>query len=207
MVFSKGKKDKFSELLIQMTDNLKLTTKYCLEQNISNHHELQIFLEAVKEYESVGDELIQRITKELNSTFITPIDREDMLQLAIHIDDVLDGIEHTAAMLEMYSVTHLTDHMKKFLSINHQCADEISQAITCLSQKKLQAISPYSSKLKEHEAHGDNLLRTAIKNLFATVKDPIKIIQYKDIYESLEGISDSCRKVANTLDTIVMKNA
>ncbi|PGT79246.1 DUF47 domain-containing protein [Bacillus sp. AFS040349] len=207
MVFSKGKRDKFSELLLKMTDNLQSTTQYCIEQNISNHHELQIFLEAIKEYESTGDELIQTITRELNQTFITPIDREDILQLAIDIDDVLDGIEHTAALFEMYSVTNVTEHMKKFVNINHQCAVEISLAITCLSQRKLQAISPYSLKLKEHEANSDNLLRTAVKNLFATVKDPIKIIQYKDIYESLEGIVDSCRKVANTLDSIVMKNA
>lgn len=207
MMFSKGKKDKFSELLLSITSNLQETTYFCVEKPVSNHHELQLFLENVKEYESTGDELIQKITKELNQTFITPIDREDMLQLALHIDDVLDGIEHIAGLLEMYSVTSLTDQMKKFFRINHQCASEISEAITLLSLKKLQAIPVHSSALKEHEANSDNLLRTALKNLFATEKDPIKIIQYKDIYESLEGIVDSCRKVANTLDSIVMKNA
>lgn len=207
MMFSKGKKDKFSELLLNITSNLQETTKFCVEQKIANHHDLQIFLEHVKEYESAGDELIQRITIELNQTFITPIDREDILQLALHIDDVLDGIEQVAALLEMYSVTSLTDHMKKFLQINHQCSIEISEAVTLLSLKKLQSIPAYALKLKEHETNSDNLLRTAVKNLFANVKDPIKIIQFKDIYESLESIVDSCRKVANTLDSIVMKNA
>ncbi len=207
MMFSKGKKDKFSELLLSMTSNLQETTYFCVEKTISNHHELQLFLENVKEYESTGDELIQKITKELNQTFITPIDREDILQLALHIDDVLDGIEHTAALLEMYSVTSMTEQMKTFFRINHQCATEITEAITLLSLKKLQSIPVHSSALKEHESNSDNLLRTALKNLFATEKDPIKIIQYKDIYESLEGIVDSCRKVANTLDSIVMKNA
>lgn len=207
MMFSKGKKDKFSELLLSITSNLQETTYFCVEKPISNHHELHLFLENVKEYESTGDELIQNITKELNQTFITPIDREDILQLALYIDDVLDGIEHTAALLEMYSVTNLTDQMKKFFRINHQCATEISEAITLLSLKKLPSIPVHSSALKEHEANSDNLLRTALKNLFASEKDPIKIIQYKDIYESLESIVDSCRKVANTLDSIVMKNA
>ncbi|WP_368657933.1 DUF47 domain-containing protein [Metabacillus halosaccharovorans] len=207
MRFSKGKKDKFSELLLNITSNLQETTKFCVEQDISNHHELQIFLENVKEYESAGDEFISSITKELNQTFITPIDREDILQLALHIDDVLDGIEHVAALLEMYSVTSLTEQMKKFLSINYQCATEIFEAVALLSVKKLQSIPAHSLKLKEHETNSDNLLRTAVKNLFATEKDPIKIIQYKEIYESLEGIVDSCRKVAITLDSIVMKNA
>lgn len=207
MVFSKGKIDKFSELLLKITSNLQDSTKFCVDHTISNHHELQIFLEKVKEYESAGDELIHSITRELNQTFITPIDREDILQLALHIDDVLDGIEHIAGLLEMYSVTYLTEQMKKFLQINHQCAVEIAEAVTLLSLKKLQSIPAYSLKLKEHEANGNNLLRTAVKNLFAHVKDPIKIIQYKDIYESLDGIVDSCRKVANTLDSIVMKNA
>lgn len=207
MVFSKGKKDKFSELLLKITDNLQQTTKYCLQQKITNHHELQLFLETVKEYETTGDSFIHIITKELNSTFITPIDREDILQLAVDLDDILDGIEHIAALLEMYSVTNLTDHMKKFIDIIHQCSIEISHAIECLSQKKLQEISPYSLKIKELESNSDNLLRLAVKNLFAVVKDPIKIIQHKDIYESLEGIVDDCRKVSNTLDSIVMKNA
>ncbi|APH03627.1 DUF47 domain-containing protein [Bacillus weihaiensis] len=207
MVFSKGKRDKFSELLVKITGNLEKTTRFCVEHTIANHHDLQLFLETVKDYENQGDEYIHIITKELNQTFITPIDREDILELAIQLDDVLDGLEHIGAMLEMYSVVELTEHMKKFIQTIHQCAIEISQAIECLSSKKLQDISTYSLRIKEHESNSDNLLRVAVKNLFAGVKDPIKIIQHKDIYEALEGIVDDCRKVANILDSIAMKNA
>jgi predicted phosphate transport protein (TIGR00153 family) len=207
MVFSRGKKDKFSEILVQITDNLQETAQFFLDQDISNHHELQVFLETIKEHELIGDTFVHTIIKELNETFITPIDREDILQLAVNLDDVLDGIEHIAGLLEMYSVTKPTDQMKKFVQKIYECSIEISGAIDYLSQKKLTAIAPYSQKIKEIEDHTDNLLRIAVKNLFATVKDPIKIIQYKEIYEALEGIVDDCRSVANTLDSIIMKNA
>jgi uncharacterized protein len=207
MFFLRGKKDKFSMLLLQITGNLQATTQFFLDHEISNQHELHIFLETIKKYETVGDTFVETLMKELNQTFITPIEREDILQLAVDLDDVLDDIEHVAGLFEMYSVTNPTEQMKKFVQKIHECSIEISSAIDCLSKKKLPAITPYALKIKELESNTDNLLRTAIKNLFANVKDPIKIIQYKEIYEALEGIVNDCRKVAITLESIIMKNA
>ncbi|WP_338788328.1 DUF47 domain-containing protein [Metabacillus sp. FJAT-53654] len=207
MVFFRGKKDKFSELLLKMTDNIQSATTFFLAQDISSNQGLQLLLKTIKEYEVNGDRYVETITKELSHTYITSIEREDLLQLAVYLDDVLDGMEHTAGLLEMYSVTKSTEHMKKFAQKIHDCSIEISSAINLLSRKKLLSITPYSLKIKELESDTNNLLRMSIKNLFATMKDPIMIFQYKEIYESLEGIVNDCCKVAKTLDTIIMKNA
>lgn len=206
-MFSKGKKDKFTLLLTDISENLRVASQFFLDHKISNPHDLKVFFETIKEYENKGDSIVHTMIKELNQAFITPIEREDLLQLTMVLDDVLDGIEEAAALLEMYSVVEPTDHMKKFVQNIHKCSLEIAEAIELLSNKKLSAISPHSVKIKEYESNCDNLLRTAVKNLFATEKDPIKIIQYKEIYETLEEIADSCQDVANTLDSIIMKNA
>lgn len=207
MVFAR-KKDRFFELLIDIAANTLEASQYFKDYEIKNAHDLKTFFETVKEYESKGDTFVHTVITELNQAFITPIEREDILQLTMILDDVLDGFEQSAALFEMYSVTNPTDHMKKFVGMLHQCTIEIASAIEILSNKKLTDMRKHAIKIKEYESNCDNLLRTAVKNLFATEKEnPIKIIQYKEIYETLEEIADSCQGVANTLESIIMKNA
>ncbi|PLR67607.1 MULTISPECIES: DUF47 domain-containing protein [Bacillaceae] len=203
----KRRKDKFSEMLSQISENLKETGQYFVDYKINNANDLKVFSETIKDYESKGDTFVHTIIMELNKAFITPIEREDILQLAMIMDDVLDGIEHSAALFEMYSVTKPTDYMVKFVDTINECTIEIAKSIDLLSNKKLSDIRTHAIRLKELESNCDNYLRTAVKNLFAIEKDPIKIIQYKEIYETLEEIADSCQGVANTLETIIMKNA
>jgi uncharacterized protein len=95
----------------------------------------------------------------------------------------------------------------KFVHLINESAKEISICIDLLSQKKLLDMRTHLIKIKEYESNCDNLQRLSVKHLFATEKDTIKIIQYKEIYETLEEIADSCQGVANTLESIIMKNA
>ena len=123
------------------------------------------------------------------------------------LDDVLDGIEHTTAMFEMYSVINTNEYMVKFVENIRLAVYEIEKAVELLSSKKLLQISDHAIKIKEIESICDGIHRQSIKNLFAVEKDPIRIIQYKEIYENLEEVADCCQNVANTLETIIMKNA
>ncbi|MFS8630312.1 MAG: DUF47 family protein, partial [Bacillales bacterium] len=138
---------------------------------------------------------------------ITPIEREDILRLTMMMDDVLDGCEETAALLEMYSITKTDEYMAKFANTIKYCTDEILKAIELLEQKKLPKIREHAIKIKDYEMKCDGILRQSIKHLFSVEKDPIRIIQYKEIYENLEEIADHCQDVANTLETIIMNNA
>ncbi|WP_042356590.1 DUF47 domain-containing protein [Bacillus rubiinfantis] len=201
------KQDKFSVLLNKISVNLKESSNFFTEYKLKNVSDLKIFSEKMKEYESKGDSFVHEIIKELNDAFITPIEREDILQLAMCMDDVLDGLEATAALFEMYSITQADDYMMQFVNAIEHSVVEIEKAVELMANKKLQQIREHAIKIKDYESQCDNILRQSIKNLFIVEKDPIRIIQYKEIYENLEDIADSCQTVANTLETIIMKNA
>jgi uncharacterized protein len=206
MLFS-SKKDKFSLKLADIATNLNECSKYFVEYKVNNINNLKELSENMKAFETKGDSYIHQIILELNKTFITPIEREDILQLAMHMDDVLDGLEHCSARFEMYSITEADEYMIKFVEWIHQCTVEISHAIELLSEKKLQNIRVHAIKIKDYESKCDDVLRASIKHLFANETNPIKVIQYKELYEMFEEIADSCQDVANTLETIVMRNA
>ncbi|MDX8342315.1 DUF47 domain-containing protein [Rossellomorea sp. YZS02] len=205
MVFKK--KDKFAILLSQIAGNLKVSAHYFADYKINNVSDLKEFSSTMKDYETKGDSYVHEVILDLNKVFITPIEREDILALAMSMDDVLDGLEHTSAMFEMYSITQADEYMLKFVEAIRQCSDEIEAAVELLSTKKWIQIREHAIKIKDYESKCDGILRQSIKHLFNTEKDPIRIIQYKEIYEELEQIADYCQNVANTFETIIMKNA
>lgn len=202
-----AKKDKFMSLLSDVAKNIKQSADYFADYKLKNVSDLKVFSEKMKEYEHKGDSMVHIMTKELNNAFITPIEREDILELTFRMDDVLDGLEHCAALFEMYSIINADEYMIKFVEAIKQCAVEIEIAVDTLSTKKLAQIRENAIKIKDLESVCDGVQRQSIKNLFTVEKDPIRIIQYKEIYENLEEIADSCQAVANTLETIIMKNA
>lgn len=201
------KKDKFNALLSDIAINLKDSANYFADYKLNNVSDLKIFSETMKEYETKGDSYVHEVIKELNNAFITPIEREDILFLAMSMDDVLDGFEQTADLFEMYSITKADDFMLKFVEAIRNCALEIEKSVELLSNKKLIQIREHAIKIKDYESQCDGILRQSIKHLFSVEKDPIRIIQYKEIYENLEEIADNCQSVANAFEGIIMKNA
>jgi uncharacterized protein len=201
------KKDKFAVYLENIASNLKESANFFAEYKLNNVSDLKIFSEKMKEYESKGDTMVHEVFKDLHNAFITFIEREDILTLTMSMDDVLDGLEHTAALFEMYSIVNADDYMLRFVDAIRSCASEIETAVDMLGTKKLLDMREHAIKIKELESKCDGILRESIKSLFVNEKDPIRIIQYKEIYEELENIADFCQAVANTLESIIMKNA
>ncbi|OIK13706.1 hypothetical protein BIV60_13630 [Bacillus sp. MUM 116] len=201
------KKDKFANFLSDISLNIKESAYFFADYKLKNVSDLKIFAEKMKEYESKGDTYVHDVIQELNNAFITQIEREDILELTMSMDDVLDGLEHTASLFEMYSITNEDEYMVKFVEAIRNCTDEIVKAIELLSSKKLRSIREHSIKIKDFESKCDGILRESIKHLFQVEKDPVRIIQYKEIYEELEEIADHCQTVANILETIIMKNS
>ncbi|MFP5116406.1 DUF47 domain-containing protein [Bacillaceae bacterium C204] len=203
----KKKKDKFFNYLKSISLNLKVSAHYFADYKFKNVNDLKVFSESMKEFESNGDTMVHDLINELNTAFITPIEREDILALSISMDDILNGLYHTAALFEMYSMIEMDDYMLKFVDVIKTCAAEIDVAIDLLSTKKLLNIREHAIKLKEMESYCDNIFRESIKHLFTFEKDPIQIIKYKQIYEGLEEIADCLKAVANTLEKIIIMNA
>ncbi|MBS4210738.1 DUF47 domain-containing protein [Bacillus sp. FJAT-50079] len=207
MVFKKSKKDKFAVLLEKISANLKESATYFAEFQFNGKEDTKIFAGKMKEFETIGDSYVHEVIKELNNSFITPIEREDILALSMIMDDVLDGMEHTAALFDMYSIAKSDEYILQFVDAIRKCVDEIDIAIGLIFSKKLPEIRPHAIKIKDFESKCDETLRHSIKHLFTVEKDPIQLIKYKELYEDLEDIADSCEGVANTLESIVMKNA
>lgn len=201
------KKDKFANYLSHISANLKESTAFFTDFKLEDEVSLKTFANKMKEYETKGDNLVHDIIQDLNNAFITPIDREDILSLTMSMDDVLDGLEHTAALFEMYNIIHADEFMLQFVKAIRSCSDEIDIAVDLLSSKKLPKIREHAIRIKDLESQCDDILRKSIKNLFNVEKDPIRIIQYKEIYEELEEVADACQQVANQLETVIMKNA
>lgn len=205
MAFKK-KKDIFFETLENMANTVVQAADY-FAQNSSNLSNMVEFTDQMKKYETECDNYTHTIIKELNKTFITPIERDDIMALATTLDDVLDGLEATASRFYMYGLKEADEYIVQFSEILRESAYEIQKAVHLLSQKKLLAIREYTIRLNDLENQGDELLRICTKNLFASVQDPIELIKRKEIYERLEATTDSCEHVANRLESIIMRNS
>ena len=201
LMFSK-KKDKFMVQLEEMVFNLDRAAIEFGKMDFNTHLDLKAYSDNIKTYESHGDELMHQVISDLNQTFITPIEREDILSLCNAIDDVLDAMEETSAMFEMYSIEYTDEYMAEFVENIQKAVAEMKLAVGLLVDKKLSHM-----RIKEFETNCDGILRQSMKHIFNSETDPITLIKIKDIYQSMEEIADKCQAVANNFETIIMKNS
>ncbi|WP_432353329.1 DUF47 domain-containing protein [Sporosarcina sp. A2] len=206
-MFSPRKTDPFFAALLTIAEHVQEAMHYANDYKVTSIADLKEVSIRLKKYETDGDDLIHELITKLNTSFMTPIEREDILQLAIKMDDILDGIEHFAANLEMFSLIEIDDYIQTFMDNIVKSTDEIVKAMKLLERRKLVEMRDHAVTIKEYERVCDEVLRTSIKQLFIREKDPIRIIQFKDIYELLEDIADYCQDVANMIETIIMRNA
>ncbi|MCA0757868.1 DUF47 family protein [Paenibacillus sp. N4] len=200
------KKDIFFKTFEEMADTIVEAVEY-FGKGLTDLSDVTVFAKTMKEYESKCDKYTHTILKELNKTFITPIERDDIMALTTSLDDVLDGIEACASRFEMYNITEKDEYITLFGDILVRSAHQIKKAIYLLTEKKLLAIREPNIALNELENQADDLLRVGIKSLFSNVTDPIELMKRKEIYEMLELTTDCCEDVADTLESIIMRNS
>ena len=200
------KPDKIMCLMLDLAQIMKDCGNYFNTFNIASPSDLKVFSEKVKDFEKNGDTILHEINVELNHAFITSIDHEDILMLAEKIDDVIDELEEVAIYFYMYRLTDVDDYMREFRKIIGESTEELYLAIDLIVKKQYKSVREHTISVKTNEENCDSMERKAIRNLFKKYTDPIKIIQYKDLYEMLESSVDACQAVAKALDLIVMKN-
>ena len=155
--------------------------------------------------ETEADVLTRDIFSELNKTFITPLDREDMQRIASKIDDVIDFMDGIAARIHSYQITTTPPYMKEMAEELVNSTKEVQYMISKLQRiKNPQDMIDHCRNTSDIEHVVDDLYRDAIKELFTTT-DPIHIIKLKDIYETMETASDRCVDVADVIEDIVLK--
>lgn len=161
----------------------------------------------IQDYEKNGDRHTHTIIKELNKTFITPLEREDIMNLAVKMDDILDGIEATLIRMDIYDIKDMNIFIKRNAEIILEQCQEVEKAITLLTSKKFLDIRAHAVKINELENEADHLFNNSLRELVSTCTDAIEFVKLKQIYEMLEEVTDACEDVANILESILMRNS
>jgi predicted phosphate transport protein (TIGR00153 family) len=155
--------------------------------------------------EQEGDRITHDIIHKLYATFVTPIDREDILALASGLDDILDFTEEVADFLGLYRIEAPMDQAIELAKVLHQAARQVAEALPRLRSQE--DVSHYVVEIHRLENDGDRIERQALASLFERAVDPMVVIRWKDIFERLEQAVDATENVANTLQGIVLKNS
>src|ERR671928_429835 len=155
--------------------------------------------------EQEGDRITHDIIQRLNSTFVTPIDREDIYALASALDDIVDFIEETADFLSLYRIEAPMDKATELARILHQSCRAVAGAIPRL--RTFKDIHHYTVEVNRLENDGDRVAREAIASLFDEGIDPMVVLRWKDLFERLENAIDATERVANILEGIVIRNS
>jgi uncharacterized protein len=159
----------------------------------------------IRQREHEGDEITHQILQELNTSFVTPFDREDIHHLASGLDDILDGIEAVADMFVLHNITQPLPEMRQQADVLMRASQEVREAMGHL--RGLRGMEPHWVEINRLENEGDRVYRKTVAALFSGDYKAMDVLKWKDIVDQLEGAIDDCEDVANTLESIVLKHA
>ena len=178
-----------------------------LEELLKNFDDVQVKTKKIKATEHEGDVITHDTIENLNRTFITPLDREDIHDLITAIDDVLDYIEACAERLYLFKIQKMTQEAVLICGVLVKAVKELEQAVSKLRRlKDADSILKHCAEIDRLENEGDYLNRAAVAKLFEPENNPLEAIKWKEIYETMENAIDRCEDVANVLEGIALKN-
>jgi predicted phosphate transport protein (TIGR00153 family) len=199
------KDEKFFQIFSQMTVYLLEAAEILKKMVTDTQGDLQSMSSRIKDLEHLGDDLTHKVIDELNKTFITPIDREDIHDLSMALDDVLDIMDATAGRIVLFQIRVPISEVPEMADVLLSQVREIAAAVSKLQDND--HVVEKCVEINRLENIGDRLFQSAIGNLFQEVKDPIDVIKRKEIIESMERATDKAEDVSNVLESIVVKNA
>jgi predicted phosphate transport protein (TIGR00153 family) len=196
---------RFFDLFEQQSQHI-IRAGQLLHELVHNFSDARAKAHAVKEVEHQGDQITHEIVRKLNTTFITPLDREDIHDLATRLDDVLDFIEAAAERLVVYRIKEPTSPSRAMAEVIVQMTHSMDRAIKCLRTMD-PGFHEHAVEVNRLENTADNLLRDSLAALFEEQADPIEVIKWKEIYETMETVTDRCEDVVNVIEGIILKMA
>jgi predicted phosphate transport protein (TIGR00153 family) len=203
------REDRFRVLLAKDTENLLHAARLFAEiANAATLDERRVKTVQLKALEHDGDQVTRQVFEALNSTFITPLDREDIRSLAKNLDDILDFLESIAQSLVLFELSDVTEGMSVFARILVSMTEELDKASRLVwdlnNQKEIQ---DSIMRISELENQGDALYATVIAQLFKSKRESTDILKWKLIYDGLEEACDACKDYTHVLGNVVIKNA
>ena len=196
--------DQFFELFDQLAGHLA-TTANMLDKLFGDAGHVNDHVKAIKDIEHKADLLTLTVNQRIDKSFITPIDREDIHTLASRLDDVIDLLDGTARRFAMLHITEVLPPAKQLTGVLCRAANEIQVAVK--EMRKPPQVNQHVALIKHLEEEGDAIYHEAVGALFAGRPDPLEVIRWKEMYDTLERAIDSCMGVAQVLQSISLKNA
>ncbi len=176
-----------------------------LAQMLADGDEREEIARKMRAAEHEADETTHAIVKRVNSTFVTPFDREDIYSLASGLDDIMDMMDEAVDLILLYEVKHLPAELSNQVEVLQRCAELTAEAMPRL--KSMHDLEEYWIEINRLENAGDKSYRRILANLFSGDFKAIEVLKLKDIVTSLEGAIDAFEKVANTVEQIAVKES
>jgi uncharacterized protein len=200
----RGSDREFFDLFEQAGANIVHAAEL-LDEMLASYPESAELAAEILDSEHEGDHITHAVIQRLNQTFVTPIDREDILHLTSALDDIVDYIEEVADFLGLYKIEAPMSQAQRLAGVLRDGTRQIAAAIPLM--RGFKDISEQMVEIHRLENEGDRITREAIASLFETGIDPMVVIRWKDIFERLENAIDSTERAAFILEGIVIKNA
>ena len=159
----------------------------------------------MRDAEHTSDETTHEIVRRVNSTFITPFDREDIYSLASQLDDCMDFMEESVDLVLLYEVEHLPSELAGFVEVIQRCAELTAEAMPRL--KSMKDLEEYWIEINRLENAGDKYYRRTLAKLFSGQFEALEVLKLKDIVDSLEHAIDAFERVANIVEQIAVKES
>ena len=201
------REEKFFDLLQASAENM-VKAAHSLKEMISSWEHVEGKAAEITELEHKGDTITHEIMSRLNRTFVTPFDREDIVQLAHSLDDVTDFIHSAADAMVLYKVDRPGERAKELADIILQGTEEIEKVLPQLKKRIiLSSVLKRCVEINRLENLADRVYRSAIAELFDDSTDMAHIIKWREIYAHMESATDRCEDVADVLEGVAIKHA
>ena len=192
--------ERFTELATRIHDAAKILSRF-----FEGQAAVPAVADQVKRLEHECDEISHEILRGIDRTFITPIDREDIHQLAVRLDDVIDLIDGTIRRVSLFKIVQPTALSQRLSKLIVETTGELVEAVSRLRGQK--GVMERCIKIKQLENEGDVVYHESIASLFAAEIPAIEVIKWKDVYDNMERVVDSCVAVAHVLESVVLKHS
>ncbi len=200
--------EKFYAYFEESAQNLVDASKILYELRSGSAQDHEETVRQIHELEHKGDNVTHKIFAELNATFVTPFDREDIHILASALDDVMDYIDGSAQRFVLYKLKNCPPEMAQLIEILQRSVNELQKGVSLLRDfRKSAELQKVLERVNEYENEADTVFQGAIADLFEHEKDAVQIIKLKEIYVGLETATDKCEDAANVMESLLIKHA
>jgi uncharacterized protein len=197
------REEKFFTDFQALADELKRGARL-LEEMLAPERPAWEKADEIKEVEHKCDQLTHEIIQRLNRTFVTPLDREDIFNLARSLDDVMDAIDDSAGLVRLYRLESVRVGARELARIVTASTDQVRLAVGAMQEHK--GLMPHAIEVNRLENEADRVHHQAVSKLFEEERDPLTIIKWKEMFDFLEDASDRCEDVANVIEGVMVKH-